>query len=249
MLLHPDRLSPYRVLSADFDGTNDYMTRAALSGVSDGKLGIFSGWIRLDGGDGVSARMVYGVEGSATCTITRNLNNVFSVRVTDGAAALVYNILSVNTYLASSTWHHMLAVWDMADNAKCQLYIDDVADYNSGLTIRNNVNIDYTLSNWGIGANPLATTDKVNGALADIYFAPGQWIDASVAANRRKFITASGKPAKMGSNGSLPTGTAPAIFQSLRPGQAASTFNTNRGTGGNFTITGSLDLASTNPSD
>jgi len=67
----------------------------------------------------------------------------------------------------------------------------------------------------------------------------------SIEANRRKFIDAIGKPVFLGSDGSLPTGVAPAMFFS----GDSTAFATNRGTGGPFTLTGSLTNASTSPSD
>ncbi|WP_192246072.1 hypothetical protein [Mesorhizobium silamurunense] len=85
----------------------------------------------------------------------------------------------------------------------------------------------------------------VSGDFADIWFAPGQFIDFSVEANRRKFVDASGKPVYLGANGEMPTGTAPAVFFS---GDATG-FATNKGTGGAFTLTGSLTNATTSPSD
>jgi hypothetical protein len=54
-----------------------------------------------------------------------------------------------------------------------------------------------------------------------------------------------GKPVNLGTNGQTPTGTIPAMFFS----GDASGFPTNQGTGGAFTLTGSLTNASTSPSD
>lgn len=85
--------------------------------------------------------------------------------------------------------------------------------------------------------------------LADFWLAPGQFIDFSIEANRRKFISAEGKPVDLGADGSTPTGTAPAIFFRRDPSAAASTFANNLGTGGAFAITGTLTNADTSPSD
>jgi hypothetical protein len=89
----------------------------------------------------------------------------------------------------------------------------------------------------------------LNGCLAEFWLAPGTYLDLTTAANIALFRGADGKPVDLGADGSLPTGSAPLIYLSCRPGDAASAFATNRGTGGDFTITGSLDVASTNPSD
>lgn len=81
--------------------------------------------------------------------------------------------------------------------------------------------------------------------VANPWFAPGQFIDFSVLGNRRKFVDGSGKPVDLGTDGSIPTGTAPAIFFSGN----ASSFAINKGTGGAFTLTGALTNASSSPSD
>lgn len=98
---------------------------------------------------------------------------------------------------------------------------------------------------FSVGAWGTASPNKYVGDMANFWFAPGQFVDFSNQANRRKFIDAGGKPVNLGADGSTPTGTAPAIFFS---GDAAA-FATNAGTGGAFTLTGSLTNASTSPSD
>ena len=43
----------------DFDGTNDYLSRGSdLTGNADSKTGIFSAWLRIDGGDGSTLSLV-----------------------------------------------------------------------------------------------------------------------------------------------------------------------------------------------
>jgi Collagen triple helix repeat (20 copies) len=80
--------------------------------------------------------------------------------------------------------------------------------------------------------------------VAEAWFAPGQFIDFSIVANRRKFISAGGAAVGLGSNGSLPTGVAPAVYFS----GDATTFPLNKGTGGAFTQSGTITNAPTSPS-
>jgi hypothetical protein len=64
-------------------------------------------------------------------------------------------------------------------------------------------------------------------------------------ANRRLFISATGKPVSLGANGSTPFGTQPAIYL----GNPLATWHTNLGAGGGFNVTGgALTAASTSPS-
>lgn len=239
------------VESADFDGTNDYMTRGAgLTGAANSKTGIFSGWIRLDGGDASTLSILHGTDSVGGSTIrflvSRAVNNLLYVQATNAAASNILIIHTSNTYTSSATWLHMLTAWNLA-TASVAIYINDVSDLSGVSTILNDTS-QYVLSDWSIGA--LASgTSKLNGCLAEVYFAPGQFLDFSIVDNRRKFISSAGKPVWLGTDGSVPTGTAPLVYQHLATAEAVANFATNRATGGNFTITGTLTAGSTSPSD
>ena len=232
--------------AADFDGTNDSMARGGgLTGAADSKLGIFSAWLRLDGGDGASQ---YLIEGSNAAAVLRASDNKFQIIMTSPAPATVLNIKTVNTYLASSTWLHILSSWDMGTVGARHLYINDVSDL--AVTTFTDALCDYTVADWMTGSIASGgPAFRVNGCLAEFYFATGQYLDFSVTANRRKFISAAGKPVALGATGSFPTGTTPILLHHLDDGEAVANFATNRGSGGSFTITGTLDTASTSPSD
>ena len=236
--------------SAHFDGTNDYMTRGAgLNGAADSKTGIVSFWVRLDGGDGTAMEVLTGVTTLAGATqrfvVVRGGTNKFSIGAWNAGGTVILDYNS-SAYTAGATWLHVLASWDLSASAR-NLYINDVSDVNAVSTLTNDT-IDYTLADWGVGANPDGSS-KMNGCFAEMYFAPGQYLDFSAVYNRRKFISSGKKPVYLGSTGALPTGTAPLIYQHLDHSEAVADFATNRSTGGNFTITGTLDTASTSPSD
>ena len=237
--------SPFVVDGADFDGINDYMTRGAgLTGAADSKLGIFSAWLRLDGGDGVAQ---YLLEGTNRVAVTRRNDNKISVIGTNAAGVGVMTLVTNATYAAGASWIHVLASWDMAGGVGGRhLYINGVSDLDV-VTFTDDT-IDYTVADWTI-ATIGAGSFKLDGCLAEFYFAPGQYLDFSVVANRRKFFKTSSQPAFLGATGSLPTGVAPLVYQHLDDGEAVANFATNRGTGGNFTITSVLATASSSPSD
>jgi len=134
----------------------------------------------------------------------------------------------------------------LADTTKRHLYVNDVSDLLVAVYVNEIIN--YTVESWVVGASSTGTF-KFNGAIAELWFNMGQYLDFSVEANRRKFISATGKPVNLGSDGSTPTGVAPIVYQRINGGDAAAGFATNLGTGGNFSVVGSLDIASTSPSD
>lgn len=163
----------------------------------------------------------------------------------NAAAATILDISTTATFLSGPTWRHILASWDLAVPGARHLYINDVSDISA--TIFTNDTIDYTLGDWTIGRRAWLA-GFFDGCLAETVFHLG-YLDLSVEANRRKFITASGKPVNLGDDGSLPFGAAPIVYQRRRVGEAVANFATNRGSGGNFSISGSLSAGSTSPSD
>lgn len=231
--------------AADFDGTNDYMTLTGdFTGMVDGKQGTVSFWVRIDGGDGVLQRFLR--NGAANLAISRLAANTIQILANNVTPAIILSIATAASHTTSATWKHVLASWDLATAGARFIYVNDIADL--AVTTFTNDTINYVpASNWGVGATT-AGGDKLNGCLAEFFFHT-TYLDISVEANRRKFISATGKPVNLGANGSTPLGVQPLVYQRMADGAAASTFATNLGSGGAWTITGALDTASTSPSD
>ena len=167
-------------------------------------------------------------------------------------AGSTYSFTSTTSYTTSTTWRHFLASWDAnaaqgAKDALAHLYITNANDFTAGVDNAGAFSVDYTHTNWAIGAETDGT-NKVNMALAEFYFAPGQYLDFSTSANRSKFIS-NGKPVNLGGTGSLPTGTSPIAYFRLLNGDGVGKFQTNLGTGGSMETTGTLEIASSSPSD
>jgi hypothetical protein len=174
-----------------------------------------------------------------------------------------YNIDPTSRSLVG--WHHLLfsAVGsDGGELGKIKVYLDDV-DITPPPPIHigsvpgpNVLNFEgddsFTVPNvngniFSVGGDTFG--DNFTGDMADAWIAPGQsLLDGSgdiPTSTRRKFIDSNGKPVDLGSDCSAPTGTAPAICFS----GDASTFGTNKGTGGAFALTGTLIDATSSPSN
>lgn len=87
---------------------------------------------------------------------------------------------------------------------------------------------------------------------ADLFFSPTSgFVDLSILANRRKFITPSAGAVYLGSDGSSPLGAQPPVFLTVTAGgqaNSADTFAENNGSGGAFAITsGPLTLSTSSP--
>lgn len=235
------------------DGATDYLARGGvLTGVADGKQATGSLWFRTS-----NAGMPSGTAMQELFVSTRNADNFAAfgvgvgsgpdIRVTADTGGSTSNALLMNTTALTpndGNWHHVLFSFDMADTAKRHLYIDDVSDMSVTTyvdTVLNFVELDHYIGR-GKGT---AANSQFSGDLADLWMDFGTYIDLSIEANRRKFISAAGMPIYLGPDGSIPTGDKPDIFLS---GDDV-LFASNRGTGGGFTENGAITYASSQPGD
>jgi hypothetical protein len=229
--------------SADFDGTNDSMARGgALTGINDGKVGTISVFVRID--SGTAGQILFAGSSILQPRVSVNWSsNAFTVSCRDSANDIVLSMSSSASYSAGASWYHVAAAWDLA-NAAASMYINGVSDDGTPTIVDDN--IDYT-SDWYCGA-AAGPANRLSGCLAEAYFT-NEFLDISIPSNLRKFRAPNGKPVFLGADGSVPTGTAALLYFHLDDAEAVANFATNRGTGGDFTITGTLATGSTSPSD
>lgn len=243
-------------LAVLFDGTNDSMKyTGTLSGAEDSKTAIWSYWV-LPNNDGQDMKIL---DGSGTdgnlhnrspvvyIASSTNLATVNTLRVgasTPEVQAQATDITVVN----SKGWQHIIFSYDAAGSN--QIYINGAEAAGSHTAnLNEDMELTSTVAHYvGMAYN---SGGKLKGDLAEVYFGHGDGfaLDISVAANLQKFRTADGKPADLGTDGTGPGLGQPVCYFSVRPGDSASDFATNRGSAGNFTISGALTLSSSNPSD
>lgn len=213
----------------DFDGASDYLTRGAdLTGNADGKVGLFSCWFRIDGGNDTTRR-IYANQASRVSFYISGANNKITLVGRNSSGATVLSLRSSTAITVGTAWYNLISSWDLANDNK-GFYLNGSDDLTE-VTFTDDT-IEYTRNAHGIGADDVGS-NPWNGTVAEFYFAL-EYLDLSVEANRRKFITVAGKPEDLGSDGSAPTGTAPIIYMKFAPGATAD----NSGTGGNFTASG-----------
>ena len=236
--------SAYPAVGVLFDGANDYYTRGAnFTGLTDGRRWTVSFWFRRNGGTGTLQR-VMGDDGAGNKFNLRfNAGNTIQMIGTDSGGTTRVDVTSTAAYSDTTTWHHFLFSVSTLGHV-AYMYVDDV-DVSSVATLSSTNNVELSRTNHSLGADTDGT-DKLNADLADVLF-HNSFLDISSEANRRKFITSSHRPVDLGSDGSIPFGTAPILFQRVRPGGVAGDFTTNRGTGGGMTMTGTTTLSATNP--
>lgn len=204
-----------------FDGMNDDLNRgSALSGAQAGKEGTVSFWLKQVGDelnyirdtDGEVQFQGYGV------SIYTNSSGGINFRLQEAATTgsiLWIGGASPGSASASKGWSHVLAAWNLT-TPEAHVYVGDVdVKFDSiGPTIGN---IAYTQTENHIGRPAPghgSSSLRLNGDLFD-YWEAHEFIDISVEANRRKFITPDRKPVDLGADGTNP-GVTPIIFMSAR---------------------------------
>lgn len=223
-----------------FDGTNDFLLRGgALTGAVDNDTLLLSLWFDLRGDDTTNLRIFDTDLGRFRVRrLTTNLLFFTCKTVTDVA---VWQFSTTATFLAAAGWVHLLIAIDAAASKRL-VFINDAA-VGIQSEISNAGDIDWTLNEWSFGSG-LGGVSPVNADMAEVYLT-NEFLDIGVEANRRKFIDAAGKPAELGADGSVPTGTKPLLF--FRG--PTDDWHTNKGSGGGFTESGALTDGASSPSD
>ncbi len=230
------------VNAVNFDGTNDWLSRGdGLTGAADTKTFLMSWWFKIGGGDGSTLRWI-SAEGDLV-TVTRSGTNHLAINLVSPSISTVWSVATTDTYVVSgATWNHVLIALNAAADIQ-QIYVNDVVPGLGAPTTSDDL-VDFTRSDWANMGKVTTGGNKWDGDIAE-YYMTNEFLDLSVESNRRKFISAGGKPVDMGSDGADPTGTPPLIFFS---GPTVG-WHTNKGSGGGFTENGALTDASSSPSD
>lgn len=231
----------YRPAAVNFGGSA-YLTRGAnLTGASDTKSFVSSFWINpLDAATG-SAQSIWEHEsgGNPYTRIQVNQVGLIAVAVYNTSGSLIQSLVSSGT-LSDGQWAHVLVAFDAAATTyRC--YIDDANDSSADAV--SNTTQDWTVGNFAIAA---ASSLRYTGDIADLMVWQGAYLDLSVEANRRMFISASGKPVNPDApGGAIATLGTPIV----RLSTAEPNWHVNAGSGGGFTENGTLTAAATNPAD
>lgn len=218
----------YIVNAVNYD--SGHLNNASVTGLSNTKQGTISFWFRNDGTNPLAYIEVNNGNG---ITVKLNSSNQLQIVGANSGLSTILDMHTTAVFGVSSTWYNCLASWDL-NAGTLNLYINNSSDK----TVITNTNDILAYS----GGTVIAFQNKC--AIAEIWF-DNSYLDLSNATNRAKFIDASGFPVNLGSSGQTPTGSSPKIYMK----SAASVAGTNSGTGGDFTVTGTLAIASSSPSD
>jgi len=223
---------------AYFDGSNDYLTRGSgLTGASDGKKGALVAFVTFD--TAPASAIEYVLHGTGGAFIfRRDADGVFRIIAENSGGSTILNMATSTAYETADTVYCVMASWDLATPGSNQLYVNDVSDVVT--TTFTNDTIDYTVADWAVGAD-VGGSNKITGNVLSVWFDPTGNLDFDTETNRRKFLDEQDNPTFVGGYGQLPTGSQPIVYLGMR-GEAS--FETNLGSGGDFTENGTMAAAS-----
>lgn len=205
----------------DFDGTNDYLSRASdLVGNADGKTFTFSVWVYCDGLNG--SFYGNGFVALAVDSSGRFYGNMFA----GDSSGDAINFTTPAGSVPLNRWAHIVVSADASNSANRAVYISDAA-VTVTWSAYNNKSIGFSRPAHGVAANQVGS-GNFKGRLAHVYL-DYTYRDLSVEANRRLFITEDLKPAA-GQESLNPIMYLP-LTDPEDPGF-------NAGTGGDFTLNG-----------
>ena len=178
--------------AVDLDGTNDYFSRASdLVGNADGKTITFSAWVWVENNGTDSHTLYHSSSGRFSVQVTPTGLTVLGVN-TSGTNVLTATVPLFDADIELRTFYHLLVSIDLSNTSRRFIYINDIPATVTWTTYTN-TNIDFTQDVHRIGIT-VGGANRLKGRLSHVFLAY-QYVDLSVEANRRIFITADRKPA------------------------------------------------------
>ena len=239
-------LAPYRSVSAgppileDARGVHingvahdGYLNYDNWTSGTDNKLITLSVWIRYADAD----KNGFFIEGQGSSDFfirgIRNSGSVYFTVYSAGGAPLYFN---TGISIDDIDLHHIMFTVDLSNTSNRKVWVDGVVDTGVTWITYNNNNIRWVHSkNQQIWEEWIPDQNEFIGSIAEFWFT-NEYIGTEDS-NVNKFYY-NGYPVDLGSDGSTPTGTQPIAYYSVRDGEAAADFGTNRGSGPDFQTLG-----------
>ncbi len=239
LIINPYSLTSPCYLTANtavFDGTNDYMRLTGnLTGIADSKLLTCSFWISFAGGDGVQ-QSIYQIEDGLTqrLSIGKDTSNRIFMQGWDSSGNMVLSAIATSPAVTvASGYVNVVIAVDLANSSNRGFYINgSAATVTWGTYTDTAMDLVMVDGRNVCGANRV-NTSKITATLAEF------WLDDVYNNVVADYYCTGGHPQDVGATGSIPTGSAPALYLS-RNGSGNSWNTDSSGNGNTFTVTGSL---------
>jgi hypothetical protein len=213
--------------------TSASLVRSASLGLSDSATFSLSTFALLTNSG--TGQVVFSANTASTyrLRIAKTGSNLLEIETANSSGVRVLDYISSSS-LSSSAIH--LAISFNRTLEICRVFVNGVqltgsVTTGAGTLVNLTLNSNYRIGARGSGVEPIAS----GGYLSEFYFTT-EYIDFSQEANRLKFRDAFGNPVDLTQqieDGAIPN---PAIYMRFPP----TAFGTNYGTGGDFSISGTL---------
>lgn len=231
--------SEYWASSAGFGGSaSNYLSKSSLTGASDGT--VFSVALAMyRNTETGTQRLVEFIDGSTYRVGVHANASSFELVTRNSSGTQEALIQTSTTSLQPSQWYILLACFDTANSNNCKVYVyyDQVPNGQNqsfgayGGFAGNNASFTSAVT---INTN---TSNSINGAIGQVYF-DNRYIDFSQESNRLKFVDAFGYMKDLSVEIENENIDSPLIYV---PFSNASNFGQNLGTGGDFTVNGTVN--------
>jgi hypothetical protein len=214
--------------NADFDGTTGYLERTTGVGLSNGKTCSLSCFFSPDNSS--AAIPILAIGASTRFRVERSSANTVQVLGYNAAGTLIFQARGGSSILSGSNVFLQMS-FDLGDTGKRSMYINGSPASSLTWDTYTNDNIEFSAQRVRVGRD----TNYMNGKIAELYFSTS-YIDFSQEANRLKFRDAFGNPVNLTQqieDAAIPN---PAVYMRFPP----TSFGTNSGTGGDFTVNGTI---------
>jgi len=211
-----------------FDGTNDYLNASSITGLADGKA--FTVAFKFTPGSTGIFTTVFDLGGTNRfLEVGIRSTNALRIRAENAAGTTIFQKDYSGGFNNAGGERTVLFSVNLATSV-ANLYVDGVDQIGTPATITNDT-IDMTHTGNEIGA--ANATEKLNASISYFVF-DDSFIDLTNSSVRNAFAS----PSALGSDGSGPFGFSPLVcYYSTTD---VSEWNTNKGTGGNLTVNGTL---------
>lgn len=221
-------------VGANFNGTDGYLNALDVSGVTDGKAILFSGWVKLAGAVSGTDYIYRSTNGRVTIQV--DSAERVAMLCSNSAGTLIIS-LRTTTVLTTGSWHHVTVGADTATSSS--FVILDGSTVTNELVLTADGIIDFSDVTLACGATTVGGSLFV-GCMQDMYLT-NEFLDMTSAPNLAKVYGPG--PVDLGADGSNVTGTAALIHQR----NPAATFEVNGGSLGDFTRNGTIGNCADGP--
>jgi len=222
--------------------SSGYISRTSnLSGISDGKNVLFSGWLYRGRVATDTWFFIATSTGSNRVYISADdSDKLYCYFMTSGGTENVVVIESRRTSgagIPTGAWTHVMFSFNAANSSQRHVYINGEVPAHLSYSSYNNLDIGMANPRFALSGD-ISETDQYSAKrLAHVFF-DDSYLDLSQSSNRAKFITTDGFPA------SGQSALSPKVYLPLK---AADTAGDNLGTGGAFTANQPLATAERGP--